>query len=458
MLQSIRFENTGGAAKSVPNCAACSTAVCEQACIAPLRKVPIKKLAACAAAWAVPAAELPSLAVTFCGIPCENPFFLSSSVISSNYEMCARALRAGWGGVVFKTIGVFQPQETSPRFDAVRKEGTPFVGFRNLEQISDHTLAENLQFLHDLKRDFPTKVIVASIMGRDEAEWTFLAQKVTEAGADMIECNFSCPQMAGEGLGSDVGQNPELVRCYTKATVRGTHLPVLAKMTPNLGSMEIPAKAAVEAGAAGLAAINTVKSITGLNLNDWSGTPDVGGKSAVSGYSGKAIKPIALRFIHDLAKCLELQGVPLSGMGGIETWRDAAEFLLLGCTNLQVTTAVMQYGYRIITDLKEGLARYMAEKKIASVQEMVGQALPNLVPADALDRGTFSLPVFHKQRCLGCGRCVIACQDAGHQALLWDKKTRRPTLVGAKCVGCHLCLQLCPAGAVTAGKRVHKPN
>ena len=241
--------------------------------------------------------------------------------------MVAKAFDMGWAGVAFKTVGLFVPQEASPRFAALEKEGNPFVGFKNIEQISDHTLEENLGYVRQLKKDYPTKVIIASIMGQNEGEWTTLARLMEEAGADIIECNFSCPQMVGKGLGSDVGTNPQLVKTYTAAARRGTKLPILAKMTPNITSMEIPAKASVEGGADGLAAINTIKSVMNIDLETFVSAPDVDGKSAVGGYSGKAVKPVALRFIQDMKQDPDLKSVPISGMGGIETWRDAAEFL-----------------------------------------------------------------------------------------------------------------------------------
>lgn len=454
LVRSLRFENLQGAARHMADCGTCS-GPCENTCIALSGPLKLRRLGAWAREQARPAPAFPvSLATEFCGIPCENPFFLSSSVVASNYEMCARALEMGWAGVVFKTIGVLKPREVSPRFDAIGKEGTPFVGFRNLEQISDHTLEDNLSWLRELKRDFPSKVIVASIMGQDEAEWTYLARVATEAGVDIIECNFSCPQMVGEGLGSDVGQNPDLVRRYTAATRAGTHLPILAKMTPNLGRMEIPAIAAMEGGADGLAAINTVKSLTGLDLETVTATPSVAGHSSVSGYSGKAIKPIALRFICDMAQHPALRDVPISGMGGIETWHDAAEFLMLGCGNLQITTAVMQYGYRIIDDLTDGLSRFMASHGYTSLEAMQGAALPSVVPADQLDRESICYPRFDRAACVGCGRCYTACADGGHQAIVWDSNLRRPKLKGDRCVGCHLCLYVCPAGAIGAGKRL----
>lgn len=454
MIRAVRFENTECAAKTVrPElCAGCDGG-CEKACIHPDFPVRIRSVAA-----ALPdceATDEPSLAIDFMGVKCENPFFLSSSIVAGNYEMCANAFRMGWAGAVFKTIGFLKPEETSPRFDAIRKEGTPFIGFKNLEQISDHSLEENLSDLRRLKKDFPNKVIVASIMGETDEEWTELARLVTDAGADLIECNFSCPQMVGEGLGSDVGQNPELVKHYTECVKKGSHLPVLAKMTPNLGNMEIPALAAVNGGADGIAAINTIKCITGFDLETMQPYHAVSGKTSVSGYSGKAVKPIALRFIYDLAICPELKGVPLSGIGGIETWHDAAEFLALGCSNIQVTTAVMQYGYRIIDDLISGLKAYLKRKGIPRLQDMIGIGLKNITEPDKLDRATVTYPIFDQKRCIGCGRCYLSCRDGGHQAIAISEDGK-PVLKGSRCVGCHLCALVCPVGAIGASKRVPK--
>ncbi|HEY8804378.1 MAG TPA: NAD-dependent dihydropyrimidine dehydrogenase subunit PreA, partial [Clostridium sp.] len=390
------------------------------------------------------------------GVKCENPFFLSSSVVGSNFEMCAKALEMGWAGVVFKTIGFYIPQEVSPRFDVIGKEGTPFIGFKNLEQISDHPLALNLKWMREIKEKYPKKILIASIMGETEEEWTELARLATEVGSDIIECNFSCPQMANGAMGADVGQNPELVKKYCEATRKGTQLPILAKMTPNLGNMEIPATASIEGGADGIAAINTIKSITRIDLNNFAPYPLINGKSSVSGYSGKAIKPIALRFINDLSKCEKLKDIPISGMGGIETWEDAVEFLLLGASNIQITTAVMQYGYRIINDLISGLSYYMEEHGFNSVRELVGLALKNIVSADNLDRNYIVYPKFIKEACVGCGRCYISCFDGGHQAIKWEFENREPLLVIEKCVGCHLCSNVCPTNAITYGQKKYK--
>jgi len=457
-IRSLRFENTHGgavAAKDYELCSVCETKDCMENCLKAQidRPVDIPSIMTYVGSVDTVSCNDIDLSMKFCGVTCENPFLLSSSVVASNYEMVAKAFDMGWAGAAFKTIGTFVPEEVSPRFATIRKEGNSFIGFKNIEQISDHTLDENLEFLRRLKDDYPSKVIVASILGQDEKEWTYLAQKMTEVGADIIECNFSCPHMSGEGLGSDVGQDPELVAKFTAATRRGTHLPILAKMTPNIGNMEIPALAAMKAGADGIAAINTIKSIMNINLDDYGSEPYVDGKSAVGGYSGKTVKPIALRFIHDMKKHPELVDVPISGMGGIETWRDAAEFLALGCTNLQITTSVMQYGYRIIDDLIDGLASFMAEKGYEKLEEMVGMALPNLVPAEDLNRHSISYPKIDRNTCIGCGRCYVSCFDGGHQAIKTDEDGRA-RLIPKKCVGCHLCIMVCPVGAISPGKRI----
>lgn len=460
IIRAYRFDNTAGAVNRLPDilpCMACEEKPCLSACVKSRinRAVPIDTMMEGMFTLERVAAADADLSINFCGVHCENPFFLSSSVVASNYEMIAKAFEMGWAGVAFKTIGTFVPEEVSPRFDTLHKEALPFVGFKNIEQISEYPLEENLQCIRRLKDRFPYKVIIASIMGQNEAEWTYLAQCVTEAGADIIECNFSCPHMAANGLGSDVGQNPQLVANFTKAVIKGTHLPVLAKMTPNIGNMEIPAIAAAEAGATGIAAINTIKSIMNVNMDTFASGPDVEGKTSVGGYSGKAVKPIALRFIHSMKSCEPLKGIPISGMGGIETWRDAAEFMALGCENIQITTAVMQYGYRIIEDLIEGMKLYLGSHGYSRISEIVGKALPQIIPADDLNRQSICYPRFDRSRCVGCGRCYLSCWDGGHQALRQDDNGH-PIMDASQCVGCHLCVTVCPAQAISQGARLLK--
>lgn len=396
------------------------------------------------------------LSIDFLGVKCENPFFLSSSPVGSNYDMVKKAFESGWGGVYYKTIGIFIPDECSPRFDIGRKEGLPWTGFKNMEQISDKPLETNLEYIRRLKKEYPNKVMAVSIMGSNEEEWEALAKKVTQAGADIIECNFSCPQMTSHDMGSDVGQDPELVRKYSKIVSDATSLPVVAKMTPNIGNMEIPALAAIEGGAKGIAAINTVKAITNIDYENLTAMPVVNGKSSISGYSGAAVKPIALRFITQMKQYAPLKDVPITGMGGIETWSDAVEFLLVGASNLQVTTAVMQYGYRIVEDMISGLSHFMDEKGFDKVEDLVGLALPNIIPAEDLDRDFKIIPKIDDDKCVGCGRCYVSCYDAAHQAIDWDSENRKPS-INDNCVGCHLCLNVCPVyNCITPGEVVFK--
>ena len=460
ILRSIWFDNELRAADDLPAenpCVQCS-APCEDACVRP-HEVPVRALMTRLHDEVKPQLEIPypeteeRLRTELCGIPLENPFFLSSSVVASTYDMCARAFEAGWAGAAFKTICSFEIHEASPRFSAITGAEGNIIGFKNIEQLSDHSVAENMEVFRRLKKDYPTKFILASIMGQDEAEWEELARLCEENGADAVELNFSCPNMMEGGLGSDIGQIPELVERYTSAAKRGTKIPVLAKLTPNVAAMSPAAEAAMRGGADGIAAINTIKSIIDVNRHTYISAPAVHGMSAVGGYSGNAVKPIALRFIAELGQNPALEGLHISAMGGIENWSDALEYMLLGAGTVQVTTAVMQFGYRIIEDLKSGLNYYLAEKGLDNVSQIRGLALDYVSnTTEVLERDTVIFPKFHRDRCIGCGRCSISCADGGHQAIRMGED-RRPILDGKKCVGCHLCLLVCPQRAITSSRK-----
>ena len=460
LLRSIWFDNEQGAAAGLPDKSPCliCDAPCEKACVRP-SEVPVRNLINSLYEKVKPHAEtaLPPdeerLRCDFCGITLENPFLLSSSVVASTYDMCARAFEAGWAGAAFKTVCSFDIHEASPRFSAITGDNGSILGFKNIEQLSDHSVAENMEIFRHLKKNYPGKFILASIMGQNDAEWEDLARQCEENGADAVELNFSCPNMMDEGLGSAIGQIPELVERFTAAARRGTKMPILAKLTPNVASMNPAAEAALRGGADGIAAINTIKSVIGVNLHTYVSSPAVHGMSAVGGYSGNAVKPIALRFITELAQNPAMQGKHLSGMGGVETWRDALEFILLGADSIQVTTAVMQYGYRIIEDLKAGLNLYLTEKGFAGVKEARGLALDTISDTtDVLERDTVVFPRFLRDKCIGCGRCMVSCEDGGHQAIRLSPE-RKPVLNGKKCVGCHLCMLVCPQQAIVPARK-----
>lgn len=446
-IRAIRFNNSTLANNWLSECSDDDLSAAENACIHYDRPIRIKEIAKSVGKFPKVEIDTRDLSIEFCGIKCENPFFLASSAVCTNYEMVARALDAGWAGVFYKTICLQEINEVSPRFDAVDK---PFSGFRNMEQLSENPTELDFDILKRLKKNYPNKVIVASIMGQSEEEWITLAKMAQDANADAIELNFSCPQMRLSGMGSDVGQNPELVTYYTSYVKRNVSIPVIPKMTPNITHINDPAMAAYFAGADAISAINTIKSIT---MGDGS---QVNKHYTISGYSGHAVKPIALRYILQMAQNHIMKKIELSGIGGIENWKDALDFIQLGCRNVQVCTAVMQYGYRIIDDLILGLSTYMNQNGINKVEDLVGELVTAFVPPSELDRSTIVYPMIDRDRCVGCGRCYISCSDGGHQAIKFDNITRTPHIVGTKCVGCHLCRLVCPSDAIKVSKRVKK--
>ncbi|MBR0474814.1 MAG: NAD-dependent dihydropyrimidine dehydrogenase subunit PreA [Erysipelotrichaceae bacterium] len=384
------------------------------------------------------------LKTDFCGIPLENPFLLSSSVVASTYDMCARAFEAGWAGAAFKTICMMEIDEASPRFSAIKGDNRRVIGFKNIEQLSDHTVVENIEIFRRLKDNYPDKFILVSLMGRNEEEWAYLADILNDSGADALELNFSCPNMTEDNTGSDVGQIPELVEKYCRIVKQHSKLPFIAKLTPNVTHIEESAEAAIRGGAYGVAAINTIKSLIEVDINPNNGIVN----ASIGGYSGKAVKPIALRFIAELAQDEMLDGKHISAMGGIETWRDALEFIVLGADTVQVTTAVMLYGYRIVEDMKDGLALYLQNHGYNSVGEIRKSTIQGVVPTEQLDRSYIIYPKFLRDKCVGCQRCFISCMDGGHQAI--EIKNDRPVLKPDKCVGCHLCVLVCPSGAIVS--------
>jgi len=387
-----------------------------------------------------------NLGIEFCGVTFENPFCLSSSPVSNYAEMCARAFETGWGGAVFKTLGLessFKVIMPSPRLNGYHSFDRRFIGLQNAEQISDRPVKDNIRDLTWLKRNYPKKVLISSIMGYKDSDWAELAKMSEDAGADMLELNFSCPQMAHPSAGHRVGQDYHAVAAFTEVVKRTSRLPVIAKMTPNITDMIPVALAAKAAGADAISAINTIKAITGIDLNTYSPQPDIHGHSAATGFSGPSAKPVALRFVSDLYNSREL-GLPVSGIGGIETWIDALHFLLLGATNLQVTTGVMRYGYRIVEDMIEGLSDFMVQRNIHSLDEIIGKGARKLTDPSNFETRYQVVSVIDQTRCIGCGQCYISCHDGANQAISFDSQARKASVDQERCVGCMLCRHVCP--------------
>ena len=395
------------------------------------------------------------LSIEFCGVPFKNPFCLSSSPVSNSAEMVAKAFEAGWSGVAYKTLnsGSVPIIHPSPRMNAYHYGHQKLVGLQNVEQISDRPLKDNLLDFLYLKKHYPEHVIISSIMGFSNDEWEYLARASEDNGADMLELNFSCPHMTVEGAGHKVGQANDLIEKFSATVKRAVSIPVIAKMTPNITDMNEPAIAAKKGGCDAISAINTLRAISEIGLDDLVPKPNVHGIGARSGYSGPSCKPIGMRFIADMAKCEEL-ALPLSAMGGIETWIDALDYILIGASNLQVTTGIIHYGYRIVEDMIEGLSDFMAERGIEKVAELVGKALPNVQETDHFDLNRQGRAQYDVDRCIGCGQCYIVCNDSGGQALNWDSRTRRPALLEDKCLSCMVCSFVCPVEGLISYKEM----
>jgi dihydropyrimidine dehydrogenase (NAD+) subunit PreA len=409
----------------------------------------------------------PSLETEFCGLKFENPFCLSSSPVTNSAEMIAKAYDLGWSGSYYKTLNredKFIVSHPSPRLSAVHttRASRMDIGIQNMEQISDRPLSDNLSDIRWLRKNYPSKVMGVSIMGFNEDDWAYLAKAAEDSGAQILELNFSCPQMARPDAGHHIGQQFSLISKYTAAAKRAVSIPVIAKMTPNITDMLPAALAAQEGGADGISAINTVRSISHLDFQTFSALPSIQGKSAISGFSGKGCRQIGLRFVSELSNSPLLK-IPISGMGGIYTWRDGLEYLQLGASNLQVTTSVMQHGYRIVEDMIDGLQHHLMASNHQSVHEVIGRSLSSLVDPGQLDSTqTEVVSNIDPDICIGCGICEVACRDGAAQAITLQshggEDQRLAVVDEKKCVGCELCEIVCPVGAVSFTTRERIPR
>ena len=394
------------------------------------------------------------LSTNFVGIKSPNPFWLASAPPTDKEYNVRRAFEAGWGGVVWKTLGEDGPPVVNvngPRYGAIWGADRRLLGLNNIELITDRPLEVNLREIKAVKRDYPDRAMVVSLMVPCEEEaWKRILPLVEETGADGIELNFGCPHgMAERGMGSAVGQVPEYIEMVTRWCKANTRMPVIVKLTPNITDIRYPARAAHAGGADAVSLINTINSITSVNLDTMSPEPSIDGKGTHGGYCGPAVKPIALNMVAEIARDPETAGLPISAIGGITTWRDAAEFIAMGAGNAQVCTAVMTYGFKIVQEMISGLSLWMDEQGYASVDDFLGRAVPNVTDWQYLNLNYITKARINQELCIKCGRCFAACEDTSHQAISMSPD-RVFDVKDDECVACNLCVNVCPVeGCIT---------
>src|SRR5690554_4328931 len=389
-----------------------------------------------------------NLASNFIGIKSPNPFWLASAPPTDKEYNVVRAYEAGWGGVVWKTLGAEGPPVVNvngPRYGAIWGADRRLLGLNNIELITDRPLEINLREIKQVKRAWKDRALVVSLMVPcDEENWKAILRHVEDTEADGVELNFGCPHgMAERGMGSAVGQVPEYIEMVTRWVKQYSRMPCIVKLTPNIADIRKPAEAALRGGADAVSLINTINSITSVNLDTFSPEPMIDGKGTHGGYCGPAVKPIALNMVAEIARSPEMADLPISGIGGVTTWRDAAEFMALGAGNVQVCTAAMTYGFGIIKELTAGLSLWMDEKGFTSVDQIVGRAVPNVTDWQYLNLNYVAKAKINQDLYISCGRCYAACEDTSHQAIAMNPG-RVFEVIDEECVACNLCVNVCP--------------
>ncbi len=384
------------------------------------------------------------LKINFAGIESPNPFWLASGPPTNSGYQIMKAFDAGWGGAVWKTMGL-PVVNTSSRYAGIDQGDAKLTGFSNIELISDRRLSDNLKELEEVKKYFPLHPVIASLMVDTREEWHQVVKDAENAGADGLELNFGCPHgMCERGMGSAVGQEPEVLKLIVSWVMEVAKKPVIVKLTPNVTDITDSAIAAKEGGGNAISLINTFQSIMGVDIDNFVPYPIVDGKGTNGGYCGPAVKPIALNMVRNCAQSPYVN-LPVSGIGGVSNWRDAVEFILMGASTVQVCTAVMHYGFGIIREMTSGLSDYMDSKAFANVSDMVGKALINTVAWEELNLNYNVIAKIDNRKCIGCMLCYAACEDGAHQAIGIDSNgSRVPFIIEENCVGCNLCSLVCP--------------
>ncbi|HRK43565.1 MAG TPA: NAD-dependent dihydropyrimidine dehydrogenase subunit PreA [Gemmobacter sp.] len=389
-----------------------------------------------------------NLTTNFIGIKSPNPFWLASAPPTDKKVNVERAYEAGWGGVVWKTLGAEGPpvvNVSGPRYGAIWGADRRLLGLNNIELITDRPLEVNLQEIREVKRKWRDRALIISLMVPcDEESWKDILHRIEDTEADGVELNFGCPHgMAERGMGSAVGQVPEYIEMVTRWVKQYSRMPCIVKLTPNITDVRKPAEAAKRGGADAVSLINTINSITSVDLDDFAPEPTIDGKGTHGGYCGPAVKPIALNMVAEIARSPATHGLPISGIGGVTTWRDAAEFMALGAGNVQVCTAAMTYGFKVVQEMISGLSDYMDRKGFTDTSELVGRAVPNVTDWQYLNLNYVTKAHISQDDCIKCGRCYIACEDTSHQAIAMSED-RTFTVKDEDCVACNLCVNVCP--------------
>lgn len=388
---------------------------------------------------------MPDISSNLAGIKSPNPFWLASGPPTNSGYQVMKAFDAGWGGAVWKTLGL-PVVNVSSRYGGLNYRDNRLIGLNNIELITDRPLKDNLREIEEVKKYFPNHAVIASIMVNTKSEWHQIVKDVENAGSDGIELNFGCPHgMCERGMGSAVGQEPEVLKTIVGWVKEVSTVPIIVKLTPNISDITDPAQAARQGGGNAISLINTIQSLIGVDIDNFVPYPTVDGKSSNGGYCGPAVKPIALNMLKSCAQHPNVN-LPISGIGGIENWRDAVEFILLGATNVQVCTAVMHYGFGIVREMISGLEDYMVAKNFNTLVDFQGKALNNVKPWEELNLNYKVIAEIKEDTCVGCQLCYIACEDGAHQAikLHTDNGTRVPSIIEENCVGCNLCSLVCP--------------
>jgi len=385
----------------------------------------------------------------FLGIKSPNPFWLASAPPTDRETNVVRAFKAGWGGVVWKTLGDGDPivNVSGPRYGAIHSSDRRLIGLNNVELITDRPLEINLQEIKKVKREWSDRAVVVSLMVPcEEKNWADILKRVEETECDGVELNFGCPHgMSERGMGAAVGQVPDYIEMVTRWCKKHTRMPVIVKLTPNITDIRFPARAAHKGGADAVSLINTITSIMTVDLDQMSPWPVIDGQGTHGGYCGPAVKPIALNMVSQIGRDAETRNLPISAIGGVTTWKDAADYIAMGAGNVQVCTAAMTYGFKIVEEMISGLSNFMDEKGYQTIEDFRALALPKFAEWQHLNLNYVVKASIDQDLCISCGRCHQVCEDTSHQAItnMVDGK-RKFEVKDEECVGCNLCAIVCP--------------